>query len=328
MPARPRLSAQIEVSVGILRSPSPPDPIVSPPHASMGRDSSGPVSGAQPGRGGARIRFGQRRGGAPTIDIPDSSSQSPQRRAASHLHRLALGLRAQACRGHRRDARSRLSPRPKPGDSVAADLRMARRLARVDLRVRAAFVLERPSIDCARARRPGGTVRAPALVRAREFESAPHVARPLRHRRARVRRAGERAELRHSLERAPVAEISFRQRAPRALESATVAGVAQANAGRNRPLAGDIVVRAGPSPAVDELPVEEPPTMATTTASLALRATTAGRIALLTVRAAILLVCAVRSGLRERWNDGQSEDDRSDKDGLTKNLASRRVCEL
>jgi len=70
--------------------------------------------------------------------------------------------------------------------------------------------------------------------------------------------------------------------------------------------------------------------MAATTASLALdlRAPS-GRTALLTVFAVVLgIVYFVRSRLRERWNDRQSEDDRGDEDGLAKNLASRRVCEL
>ena len=79
----------------------------------------------------------------------------------------------------------------------------------------------------------------------------------------------------------------------------------------------------------DALPVEEPPMMATTPASLTLRAITDGRSALLTVFAVVIgIVGFVRSSLRERWNDGQSEDGRGDKDGLAKNLASRRVCEL
>src|SRR5262249_28231249 len=168
----------------------------------------------------------QRRGGAAAIDISDSSGQSPQRRAPGRLHRLTLGLWAQAGRGNRRDARSHLSARQRPSASVAADLRLARRLARVDLRVRTAFVLERTSIDCTRARRPGGTICAPTVLRARQSESAPYVARPLRHRRARVRRACERAELRHPLEGAPVAEVSLGQCAPRSLESTTVARVA------------------------------------------------------------------------------------------------------
>jgi hypothetical protein len=61
--------------------------------------------------------------------------------------------------------------------------------------------------------------------------------------------------------------------------------------------------------------------MATTTLSLALRATTSGRTVL-------IALCAGRSGPRERWSDGQSENDGSDEDGLAKNLASGRVCEL
>ena len=66
--------------------------------------------------------------------------------------------------------------------------------------------------------------------------------------------------------------------------------------------------------------------MVTTTAPLALRATSTGRIALLTVFTVLpLLICSVRSGLRERWNDGQSENDRSNEDGLAKDVASRRV---
>jgi len=56
--------------------------------------------------------------------------------------------------------------------------------------------------------------------------------------------------------------------------------------------------------------------MMVTTASLALRATS-GRTALLTVFAVVIgIVCFVRSGLRERWNDRQSEDDGSDKTAL------------
>jgi hypothetical protein len=62
--------------------------------------------------------------------------------------------------------------------------------------------------------------------------------------------------------------------------------------------------------------------MATTTASLALRATTDGRTALIPL---IALIAAGRSSPREGWSDGQSENDGSDEDGLAKNLASRRV---
>src|SRR5262249_8894614 len=78
--------------------------------------------------------------------------------------------------------------------------------------------------------------------------------------------------------------------------------------------------RVRPSPASTKLPAEEPPMMAATTAPLALRATT-GRVVIVIVR-------SVRSRLRERWNDRQSEDDGSAEDGLAKNVASRRVCEL
>jgi len=64
--------------------------------------------------------------------------------------------------------------------------------------------------------------------------------------------------------------------------------------------------------------------MATPTVSLALRATTDGRTALI----ALLAVSAARASPRERWSDGQSENDGSDEDGLAENLTSRRVCEL
>src|SRR5262245_63632955 len=80
--------------------------------------------------------------------------------------------------------------------------------------------------------------------------------------------------------------------------------------------------------AVDGLPVEEPEMMAATTAPLALRATTGRVVFIALIAAIIVIVCSVRSSLREGGNDGQSEDDRSNEDGLAKNLASRRVCKL
>ena len=85
-------------------------------------------------------------------------------------------------------------------------------------------------------------------------------------------------------------------------------------------LGGEIVVGVRPPPAVEPLPGEPQKTMATTTLSLALRATTDGRTA--------LLVRAGRSGPRERWSDGQGENDGGDEDGLAKYLASRRSSEL
>jgi hypothetical protein len=89
-----------------------------------------------------------------------------------------------------------------------------------------------------------------------------------------------------------------------------------------------IVVRARPSPTVDELPVKEPPTpTATTPASLTLRATTNVPIVPI-VLIVVIVVSSVRSGLREGWNDGQSEDDGGNEDGFAKNVASRRVGEL
>jgi hypothetical protein len=80
--------------------------------------------------------------------------------------------------------------------------------------------------------------------------------------------------------------------------------------------------------AVEELPVEEPPTMATTT-SIALRAAADVHIVLMALIALIVLIVSfVRSSLRERRNDGQSENDGSAEDGLAKNVSSRRICEL
>src|SRR5262249_16142792 len=86
---------------------------------------------------------------------------------------------------------------------------------------------------------------------------------------------------------------------------------------------GEIVVRVRPSPAVDGLPVEEPPTpMATTPASLTLRGTTDGRAVFVVITVIILLICSVRCSLGEGRNDRQS-----DKDGLAKNISCRGVWE-
>jgi hypothetical protein len=41
----------------------------------------------------------------------------------------------------------------------------------------------------------------------------------------------------------------------------------------------------------------------------------------------VIVVSSVRSGLREGWDDWQSEDDGGDEDSLAKNVASRRVGE-
>jgi len=73
--------------------------------------------------------------------------------------------------------------------------------------------------------------------------------------------------------------------------------------------------------------------MMATTASTALRAAaTAVRIVLIASMALIAVLVLVgsyvRPCFRERWNDRQSENDRSDEDGFAKNVSSRRVCEL
>src|SRR5207245_4749734 len=155
------------------------------------------------------------------------------------------------------------------------------------------------SSDRARARRPAGAIRTPAILRAHESESAPCVARPLRHRRARVRRACERAELRDPLEGSPVAELSVGQRAPRPSESATIASVAQAIARRSRPPApGPVVSRARRSSAIDELRTEDRPkavVMTTSAVVLGLVAASVGRI--------VSLVSSIRSCLRQGRTD-------------------------
>jgi len=67
--------------------------------------------------------------------------------------------------------------------------------------------------------------------------------------------------------------------------------------------------------------------MATTPASLTLRGTTDGRAVFVVITVIILLICSVRCSLGEGRNDRQSENDRSDKDGLAKNISSRGVWE-
>lgn len=72
--------------------------------------------------------------------------------------------------------------------------------------------------------------------------------------------------------------------------------------------------------------------MVVTTASAVLRVATDAHLVSIVLIASMALVVLItpfiRPCLRERWNDGQSEDDRSNEDGLAKNVASRRVCEL
>src|SRR5262249_9313228 len=204
------------------------------------------------------------------------------------------------------------------GSSLGTDLRMARRLGRDDLCVRAAFVLEPPPIDHGRARCPAGTRRASAVFRSRQSQSAADVARSVRDGRPYVRSRHERTELRNSPEESRATELSVGQPSARALELAAAASVAQAVAAQTR-LAADleIVARVPGVSRAPELQTEDRPEVRMMAPAAAVR-----RGAASGARVVSLLAC-VRSCLREGRQHRQRENEGRNENGLAENIASR-----